>query len=194
MPIYQYLDSLDIDEAGYTLRTASLMSQPEYQFDAANASDYSLFGIRYLVLPASHAAPSLPLGRLPVLLLRNRLLQVYELPASSYFQVADTTGTITANRADIGSQTLPYLRSALPGQRRYLAVAYAGAAAAPPTLPGGARRPAGRGVHRRAVGQLQVPFLGCWALLLGVLPDFLLPSVVGTCKKILQSAHHMSKI
>lgn len=136
VPMYQYLDSLDIGEIGYTLRTASLMSQPEYQFDAANAGDYSLLGIRYLVLPTSQAAPSLPSNLRPVLLLRNSLLKVYELPASSYFQVADTTGTIMASRADIGSQTLPYLRSALPGQRRYLTVAYAGAPAAPPTMPG----------------------------------------------------------
>ena len=79
-------------------------------------------------------------------MLRNRLLQVYELPASSYFRVADTTGTITANRADLGSQTLPWLRSALPGQRRYLAVAYAGRAPRRPRCPTarpGAGLPAG---------------------------------------------------
>lgn len=152
VPVYQYLDSLDTDEVGYTLRTASLMSQPEHDFDAGNARDYSLLGIRYLVLPASHAPPALPLSRRPVLLLRNNLVQVYQLPASSYFQVADTTGTITASRADIGSQTQPYLRSALPGQRRYLTVAYAGARAAPPTTPGRASttRPPGTVLTTRA--------------------------------------------
>ncbi len=136
VPMYQYLDNLDIDEIGYTLRTASLMSQPEYHFDDGSAGSYPLFGIRYLILPASQAAPALPLADRPVLLLRNSLLQVYELPASTYIQVADTTGTITASRADLGTRTLPYLRSALPGQHRYLTIAYAGAGAAPPTTPG----------------------------------------------------------
>ncbi len=141
VPMYQYLDSLDTDEIGYTLRTASLMSQPEHDFDDRNAGSYPLLGIRYLILPASRAAPALPPADRPVLLLRNSLLQVWELPASTYVQVADTTGTITATRADIGSQTLPYLRSALPGQHRYLTVAYAGARAAPPTAPGPASPP-----------------------------------------------------
>jgi hypothetical protein len=70
-------------------------------------------------------------------ILRNSLFQVYELPGDSYFQVGDTIGTIVADRADIGSQTLPYLRSALPGQHRYLTVRYAGARAGVPTGAGG---------------------------------------------------------
>ena len=56
--MYQYLDSLDTDEVGYTLaRTASLMSQPEYHFDDGDAGSYSLFGIRYLILPARDQPP-----------------------------------------------------------------------------------------------------------------------------------------
>lgn len=68
------------------------------------------------------------------------------------FQVADTTRTITASRADIGTQTLPYLRSALPGQHRCLTIAYAGARAAPPIRPGRATttRPAGTVLTTRA--------------------------------------------
>ncbi len=152
VPIYQYLDSLDIDEIGYTLRTASLMSQPEYHLDPASPGDYAMFGIRYLILPPSQPASSFPPARGAVLLLRNRLFQLYELPAGSCFLLADTTGTITADRADLGTQTLPYLHSALPGEGRYLTVAYAGARAAPPTLPRGARpaRPAGTILTSRA--------------------------------------------
>ncbi|HET9894799.1 MAG TPA: YfhO family protein [Streptosporangiaceae bacterium] len=135
VPMYQYLASLDLDEVGYTLRTASLMSQPENNFDAANAGNYSLFGVRYLVVPAGQGAASAPLpsGAMPVL--RTSLFAVYELPASSYFQVGDTIGSVAADRADIGSQTLPYLRSALPGQHRYLGVGYAGDHAPAPTSP-----------------------------------------------------------
>jgi len=46
VPAWQYFDSLDIDEVGYTLRTASLMTQPEDHFDPVNPGDYALFGIR----------------------------------------------------------------------------------------------------------------------------------------------------
>jgi hypothetical protein len=46
VPVFKYLESRDVDEAGYTLRTASLMTDPEYHFDDRNPSDYQLFGIR----------------------------------------------------------------------------------------------------------------------------------------------------
>ncbi len=141
VPMYQYLDSLDIDEVGYTLRTASLMSQPEYYFDPARPGLSSLFAVRYLIVPATTVAPVVAEPPGAVLILADRLFRVYELPAVSYFRIADTTGTISASRADIGSQTVPYLQSPLPGQDRYRAVAYAGARAAPPTLPSGTPAP-----------------------------------------------------
>jgi hypothetical protein len=132
VPMYQYLDSLDIDEVGYTLRTASLMTQPEFHFDPANPGDYPLFGIRYVILSGTGAAAP-PAGA--VLVLRDSLLRVFELPASTYIRLADTTGSMTANRANIGTRSVRYLRSALPGQGRYLTVRYAGGQAADPTLP-----------------------------------------------------------
>ena len=36
VPVFKYLESQDIDEVGYTLRTASLMTDPEYFFDESN--------------------------------------------------------------------------------------------------------------------------------------------------------------
>ncbi len=53
VPVYKYLESKDVDEVGYTLRTASLMTDPEYFFDDTNPGDYPLFGIGYLLMPAS---------------------------------------------------------------------------------------------------------------------------------------------
>ncbi|MBV9805266.1 MAG: hypothetical protein JO130_18860, partial [Solirubrobacterales bacterium] len=47
VPVFKYLESRDVDEVGYTLRTASLMTDPEYFFDEGDSSDYRLFGIRY---------------------------------------------------------------------------------------------------------------------------------------------------
>ena len=52
VPVFKYLESRDVDEVGYTLRTTSLMTDPEYYFDDRDPSDYLLFGIRYLILPA----------------------------------------------------------------------------------------------------------------------------------------------
>ena len=134
VPMFKYLESLDADQVGNTLRTASLMTQPEYHFAPANPGDYALFGIRYLVLPVRHAlpAPSPPPGA--VLILRDRLFRVFELPASAYFQLGDTVGSMTADRADVGSQADPYLLSRLPGEGRFLTVGYAGAPATAPAL------------------------------------------------------------
>ena len=57
VPVFKYLESKDIDEVGYTLRTASLMTDPEYFFDESNPGDYPLFGIGYIITPADMAAP-----------------------------------------------------------------------------------------------------------------------------------------
>jgi hypothetical protein len=137
VPVFKYLESMDLDEVGYTLRTASLMTQPEYHFDWRNAGDYALFGIRYLIIPNWVKAPH---GAVRVLRLNQ--LGVYEYPTSSYIRVVDTLGAITANRENLGSQTVSYLRSALPGEGRYPTVAFGGAPAAAPTLAASAR-PAG---------------------------------------------------
>ena len=139
VPVFRYLASQDLDEVGFTLRTASLMSQPEHHFDGMNPGDYALFGIRYLILPTWQPSG----GAIPVL--RSGQFQLLRLPGNSYFRVVDTVGSVTANRADIGSRTASYLRSPLPGEGRYLTVGFAGATPAPPTLPAAARRPAAAG-------------------------------------------------
>ena len=131
VPMYAYLESQDVDEVGYTLRTASLMTQPEYHFDGGQPGDYAVFGIRYLLLPAVPATHRPPPGA--ILVLHGNLLRLYELPGDSYIRVAETVGSITANRANIGSQTISYLRSQQPAQDRYPTIAYGGAPAAKPT-------------------------------------------------------------
>jgi hypothetical protein len=127
VPVYEYLASRDIDVVGFTLRTASLMTGPEYDFDESNAGDYSLFGIRYLLLPPGRSEPvdmHLVAG--------NTAYQLYEVPADGYVQVVDTVGSLQENRTDIGRVSAAYLRSDLPGRARYLVVGYAGAP--PPPL------------------------------------------------------------
>jgi hypothetical protein len=198
VPWYSYLASQDIDEVGFSLRTASLMTQPEFHFQPRNLGDYALFGIRYLVLPARTAPPP----RLePMLIMRGSRYWVYELPGNSYLRVADTVGSVTADRVNIGSRTVPYLHSPLAGQGRYLTVGYAGAYAAAPTLRPGARPggPAGTvlaqhtdlangtaqaqvRLHRRAVVVLAASFDPGWSTTIDGRPatiQMLAPALMG---------------
>jgi hypothetical protein len=130
VPVFKYLESRDVDEVGYTLRTASLMTDPEYYFDEQNPGDYALFAIHYLILPVGHPAP-VP-ARLVMQAGPYRLLV---LPDRGYVRVVDTVGTLSADKTDVGIMSVPYLRSDLPGSGRYLVVAYGGSAPAPLTAP-----------------------------------------------------------
>lgn len=140
VPVFKYLESRDLDVVGYTLRTASLMTDPEYYFDERNPGDYPLFGVRYLLLPPWRR-PSVPAR--PVLTAGG--YRLFALPGTGYVRVVDTVGSLAADRTDVGIRSIPYLRSDLPGRGWYLSVAFAGAAAPEPTsrAPDPAQGPAG---------------------------------------------------
>ncbi len=132
VPVYIYLEQLGVDAVGFTLRTSGLMTDPEAYFDEFNAGDYSTFGIHYMILPVGHTPP--------VYATELRTMGAYRLWTvdnprwTTLFQVVDTYGVIFANNANLGTQTENYLRSALPDRAVYATVAYAGQAAATPTL------------------------------------------------------------
>ncbi len=130
VPVFKYLESQDIDEVGYTLRTASLMTDPEYFFDEDVPGDFALFGIRYLILPAGHVPPvpaDLVLSRGPY--------DLWVIPDDRYVRVVDTVGVLTVDRTDVGVKSVAYLRSPLPGMGEYLAVGFDGDAPSPLTAP-----------------------------------------------------------
>jgi len=133
VPVFKYLESKNVDEVGYTLRTASLMTDPEYFFDESNPGDYPLFGIGYLITPST-MAPPVPAARVGC----SGIYCLWALPHSGYIHVYDTTGVLTATRADVGSQSQTLLASPILGRARDLTVAFNGQAAAPPTAGGGA--------------------------------------------------------
>jgi hypothetical protein len=136
--VFKYLESQDIDEVGYTLRTASLMTDPEYFFDQSNPGDYRLFGVRYVLAPERMRPPvpaSLVMVRGPYAL--------WELPSVGYAFIAGVVGTLTENRADVGLRSVPYLRSALPEEGKALLVNYAGGRG--PALPASERTPTAGG-------------------------------------------------
>ena len=112
VPVFKYLESKDIDEVGYTLRTASLMTDPEYFFDDTNPGDYPLFGIGYLIIP----------GRMPPPVEADKVgcsgqYCLWSLPESGYIHVYDTTGVLEATRADVGTRSEPLLGSPLLNER-----------------------------------------------------------------------------
>ena len=130
VPVFKYLESKDVDEVGYTLRTASLMTDPEYYFDDANPGDYPLFGIGYLIVPEC-MAPPVPAQKVTC----SGRYCLWALPDPGYIHVYDTTGVLHATRADVGSQSETLLGSPLLEDERDLTVAFNGRPAADPTAP-----------------------------------------------------------
>ena len=119
VPVFQYLESRDVDEVGYTLRTASLMTDPEYYFDESDPSDYRLFGIRYLILPAGQQ-PRVPAR----LAMRSGPYRLWTINGDGYIQAGQLTGRITANRTNIGARSIPLLDSGLAADGDYVGVSY----------------------------------------------------------------------
>jgi Bacterial membrane protein YfhO len=128
VPVFKYLESKDIDEVGYTLRTASLMTDPEYYFDETNAGDYPLFGIGYIITPGDMASP-VEADKVGC----SGDYCLWALPDTGYIHVYDTTGELTATRADVGTQSEALLGSPLLDEQRDLTVAFNGQEAAAPT-------------------------------------------------------------
>jgi hypothetical protein len=119
VPVFKYLESRDVDEVGYTLRTASLMTDPEYFFDDRDPSDYLLFGIRYLILPAREQPPVRAL-----LAMRSGPYWLWTVDGAGYVQAGRIVGQISANRANVGARSVQLLRSGLAADGAYLGVRY----------------------------------------------------------------------
>ncbi|MGO9754413.1 MAG: YfhO family protein [Solirubrobacteraceae bacterium] len=121
VPVYKYLESRDVDEVGDTLRTASLMTDPEYYFDEDDPSDYSLFGIGYLILPLGRPAP------VPArLIMRAGIYCLWKTGTPGYVRVGRLVGAMTADRTDVGARSIPLLQSHLAQSGGYLRVAFGG--------------------------------------------------------------------
>jgi len=131
VPVFKYLESRDVDEVGYTLRTASLMTDPEYYFDDRDPSDYLLFGVHYLIVPTG-TRPPVPAA----LKLRAGPYSLWTLPdAAGVVHAGTIVGTLSADRGDIGTRNIPLLNSRLAQAGDYLRVAYGQSGAREPRLP-----------------------------------------------------------
>ena len=130
VPVFKYLESQDVDEVGYTLRTASLMTDPESYFDQSDPGDYNLFGIRFLLLPSGMRPPT-PAAAV----MRHGRFALWQIEGSGYFDVLETTGTVSENRSDIATCSMRVLQSGIIEHHQDLSVAYAGSRAAALTAP-----------------------------------------------------------
>jgi hypothetical protein len=137
VPVFKYLESRDIDEVGYTLRTASLMTDPEYFFDENNPGDYQLFGIHYLILPLGSGSlvPARPVMRAGPYVL-------WATDTAGYVHVGTIVGQITANRTDVGVRSIPVLRAGFAQEGDYLGVDFGRAQAPLPPLASVSPQPA----------------------------------------------------
>ncbi|MCU1492265.1 MAG: Bacterial rane protein YfhO, partial [Acidimicrobiaceae bacterium] len=141
VPVFKYLASKDIDEVGFTLRTASLMSDPEVELDEGNPADYAAFGVRWLILPSA-MSPEVPAEAVQ----RRGNYALWEIPGYGYVQVVDSRGSVTATSGDLGSFSAAFLAGLPSTDPLYPTVAYGGGAPARGTLPSGEdpSRPPGR--------------------------------------------------
>jgi hypothetical protein len=131
VPVFKYIESRDVDEVGYTLRTASLMTDPEYYFDERNPGDYRLFGIDDLIIPTGSRPPvsarlELRAGRYSLWTLAG---------AGGVLHAGTTVGTLSADRSDIGTRSIRLLNSRLAHAGDYLRVAYGRPEDREPRLP-----------------------------------------------------------
>ena len=130
--VYNFVEDTNADAMGLTLRTFSLMTDPEGWFDEVNPGDYSVFGVHYILAPVG-LRPGVP----ATLLKRAGPYALWSVGAGGIFQVVDTTTPITANASDLGSATKAFLKSGLPARGIYPTIAFAGQPAAAPTLASG---------------------------------------------------------
>ena len=130
VPVFKYLESRDVDEVGYTLRTASLMTDPEYHFDESDLGDYSLFGIHYLILPSGQPPP-IPAREV----MRAGMYSLWTIGTVGYVHVGRIVGVLAANRTNVGELSIPILRSRLAQEGAYLRVAFGHTGAALQPLP-----------------------------------------------------------
>ena len=136
VPVFKYLERADVDEVGYTLRTASLMTGPEDHFDELDPSDYELFGIRYLILPSS-STPPVSANEVAV----AGPYALWTTATTRYVHVGTIVGTLTARRSDLGTRSVPLLRSGLAESGDYLRIHLGGHQATLPPLPRPSRQP-----------------------------------------------------
>ncbi len=108
IPMYVYLANFDVDTVGFTMRTASLMSQPENNFDPRNLSDDEMFGVRYFLL-ATGNEPPVPSQRV----MTRGPFTLWRIPIVSLVSLVERAGALAEDRSTVGRYSVPLMRSDL---------------------------------------------------------------------------------
>jgi hypothetical protein len=131
VPAVIELLNLGADGIGFTGRVPALTEPSEARFDETDPSHYELFGVRFVVAPQDHPAP--PGGVVLATVGRHRL---WHVPTSGYLEVVDITAPIATSGQQIDVAVSEQLRSRLPLDGKYPALALDGMPAASPTSNG----------------------------------------------------------
>jgi len=102
------LASYPVDSIGFNLRISSLSADLETYLDDTNGADLAAMGIRYVILPRGHAAPS------GAFFLTNRDdFQLWEIPGPGLLRVVNLIGpVVTTDRSHLAERLLPPMREA----------------------------------------------------------------------------------
>jgi hypothetical protein len=111
VPVYKYLESQDVDVVAYDQPSLSLMVDPETYFDEDNPADYAMFGVRYLFLPTG-MGPPVPAR----LVMTDGIYSLWQIGANGYVELVRLTGSLPADRSDVGSQSAALLATVGPGE------------------------------------------------------------------------------
>jgi hypothetical protein len=133
VPLYTELLADDADAIGFYLRTQSLSTDIEVQFDDRNATQFDIFNIRYMIMPAGQQ-PDVP-ATLVDTKGSNSLWEMEQ--TTGYLQVVDALPPIPADRTNLSAAVEVFMRSGLPALGRFPTIAFAGAPGAPSTNPSG---------------------------------------------------------
>jgi hypothetical protein len=129
VPLYQIPAQVDADSLGFYLRVNSLSALVEPYFNEADAAQYDLFNVKYVLLP-NPRRPAVP----ATLIATRGAYSLYEVNTSGYLEVVDTTEPIFANNEDIAAVATPYLSSPAPAEYRHPLIAFDGKTTATPSM------------------------------------------------------------
>jgi len=129
VPVYNYMEDTPVDAVGLTLRTSALMTGPEAYFDESDPGDYTVLGIRYLLLPAGHAPPVAA-----TLVAGAGHYRLWTVRSTGLVHVIETWLVIPADRTNLGARTKPIMDSEVAAEGIFPTIAFAGGPAATPTL------------------------------------------------------------
>lgn len=130
VPMYGILASAGLDMVGHSYHAFSLNSDIQELFKDGRREQYTLFDIRYVVVPAGWTVPSFyrPLGTFG----RHAL---YEVDSGGYFGLVTSDATFAGGRDEFYPAASAWLASALPAAGQHPQVVLGRGAGSGPAIP-----------------------------------------------------------